>query len=376
MKPPVLAVVSHFTWLHIPYLRALAHHFDVAVAVAGESDYGAVAHAKQSGLSVRSIGTPGQVKDAALRELIDGHSSRLIHLMYSLHEELVLLVRRTAPPAVKLVYECRDPRSTLLIGGALRRSDFLERNALRAVDGHIFVSNALRDYLAARHGMDLSAALIVPNGFAEDSVGGPTEKLSARDGRVHICLGGTASDEADHERNYLEIIRRLVGMGFVVHSHFFKDGENLKVYERLAEELSDYHCHPAVDQLRGTALSETVSRYDIMGVFYERSASRNNDFSATFRVCMPTKAVCGWLLGGIPIVCFAQYRGLVEQIDALGIGFAVERIDECRRLLGDRKAILRATEACLRHRYRFTNEWNASRIRDYFACLSSPHGAG
>jgi hypothetical protein len=106
-------------------------------------------------------------------------------------------------------------------------------------------------------------------------------------------------------------------------------------------------------------------------VFHELSAGRNNE-SATLRVCMPTKAVCGWLLGGIPVVCFAKYRGLVEQINALGIGFAVE----CRRLLGDRVGILRATHACLRHRYRFTNEWNASRVRDYFAGLSSPHRAG
>ena len=84
---------------------------------------------------------------------------------------------------------------------------------------------------------------------------------------------------------------------------------------------------------------------------------------------MPTKAVCGWLLGGLPIVCTPHYRGLTEWIGRFGIGLTVASVDETGGLLGRTEEIERATRACLEHRHLFTNETQATRIDGYFRSL-------
>lgn len=120
-------------------------------------------------------------------------------------------------------------------------------------------------------------------------------------------------------------------------------------------------------------LSELVSRYDLMGVFHELEAQHRNE-AAILAVCLPTKAVCGWLHGGIPTVCFPHYRGVVEWVDVLGIGFVIEDWDDLARIATDRPAIAAATERCLAVRDRFTAEHNAARIREFLDPLLAAKG--
>jgi hypothetical protein len=168
----------------------------------------------------------------------------------------------------------------------------------------------------------------------------------------------------------VEIIRRLVSLGLVVHSHFFgpprfyMGGISLDAYHDLARELDDYHFHPAVRHRQGRLLSELVSRYDLMGVFYELRPT-HRAATANHALCLPTKAVCGWLHGGIPVVCFPHYRGVVEWIEALDIGFVIESWEDLGRIASDRRAIADATERCLACRDIFTAEHNAARIREF-----------
>jgi hypothetical protein len=112
-----------------------------------------------------------------------------------------------------------------------------------------------------------------------------------------------------------------------------------------------------------------------MGVFHELDAPRANE-SRTLAVCMPTKAVCGWLHGGIPVVCFPNYGGIVEQIRALGIGFVADGWPGVERLVGDHHAIAAATTRVLAERDRFTNERNAERIEEFFRRLSAERRVG
>jgi hypothetical protein len=179
---------------------------------------------------------------------------------------------------------------------------------------------------------------------------------------------GTADSSPGGSRWFGDIIRRLVGIGFVVHSHFHEiQGISLVPYRELAAELENYHFHPIVD---GTVLSETISRYDLMGVFHELDTPRQNE-SATLAVCMPTKAVCGWFHGAIPVVCFPHYRGLAEWINEFGIGFVVSGWDELRELRNNQTAIVESTRRCMAVRDIFSNEWNAARIQSFVhGCLA------
>lgn len=363
----MLAVVARFKWTHINYLKALERHFDVLVAWSGEGGEGAPLDGVREGLHGVPIGWAREDGLDAVRgrleRVIADFRPDVVHVMYYNHDDLTVAVREIVGDGAVVVYECRDPQTTL--AGAAPGSKYwdAEAAALRASDGQIFVSEALRSYLEQSHQLDLSgSSLIAPHGFARHTIAPPSRKLSADDGRVHIALVGTADNEPDHGRWYVDIIRRLVSLGLVVHSHFFDlPGMPLTPYRELDAELDDYHHHPTVLHRDGTKLSRLVSRYDLMGVFHELGAAHHNE-SATLALCLPTKAVCGWLHAGIPVVCFPYYRGVVERIEAHDIGFVVDSLDEVAAVAADRAAIAAATERCLAIRDRFTNEHQAARI--------------
>jgi hypothetical protein len=243
----------------------------------------------------------------------------------------------------------------------------IEHAALRAADARIFVSEAVRSYLEESHALDLRAnSLIVPQAYAHRVITPPRPKLSADDGRTHMALVGTASDRREHGRWYGDIIERLVSLGLVVHSHFHElENVLLEPYRDLATRLDDYHFHPAVkDDRRSTRLSSVLSRYDLMGVFHELHAPQNNE-AACLAMCLPCKAVCGWVHGGIPAVCFSHYAGVVEWIRRFGIGFVIEEWEDLVRVTSDRHAIRNATYRCLESRHVFTTEHNAERIHAF-----------
>jgi len=366
----LLAVVSWFKWQHIDYLAALAETFDLTVAWAGEAHQGAVAHAISRGLRLCSLGRAEDdglktVRDR-LSEIVIEYQPDVVHVMYYFHEQLVLLAREVARQKTLIVFECRDPLTTLLAPNLRSMCRRIEELALRASDAQIFVSAALRNYYESLHGLSLAdTSIVIPHAFAQRNAGAVARKLSLDDGKIHLALVGTADPFPDRGRWYGDIIRRLVGIGFVVHSHFHEmEGISLAPYRELDTGLENYHFHPAVSFMDGTLLSETISRYDLLGVFYELEAREKNE-SATLAVCMPAKAACGWFHGAIPVVCFPHYRGLAHWINELGIGFVVAGWDDLRGLRENSAMISKATERCIAVRHMFSNEWNASRIEKF-----------
>jgi hypothetical protein len=371
----VLALVARFKWLHIDYLHALAERVDLRVAYADEGHAGVAIQAAREGLRITAL-APGAARRRALAELISATNPQVIHVLYYHHEELALTARELAPDAV-LIYECRDPRSTLARapGSAAERSA-LERDALQASDGQVFVSGALRTYLERRHVLGLrESSMLVPHGFPLASAAPPQRKLSDDDGQTHIALVGTTSSDPEHSRYHVEIIERLTELGYVVHSHFFEPepepepdlGAN-EIYRALAGRNPRYHYHPTVSPRVGTTLSRLISRYDLMGVFHNLDG-RVHDEADTLAVCLPTKAVCGWFHGALPVVCSRHYGGVVEQIERHGIGFTYEDWDELADLVADRPAIAAATRRALGVRARFTNEWNARELERFMRAL-------
>jgi hypothetical protein len=377
----VLAVVSRFKWSHIDYLHALAGVVDLDVAWSGEGHGGAVARALEEGLPLEPIGRVADDGAEAVRSRlasrVDAFGPDLVHVLYYHHEELVLLAREIIGERAALLVEIRDPLTVLRHAAPSWPEWELERAALEATDAQVLVTRATRDYLDAAHGLDLEpTSLVVPHCFAARNIGPPSERLSARDGRVHLALVGTAADRPNHSRWYVDIIRRLVDHGLVVHSRFFElEGVSLDPYRRLADELHDYHFEPAIPFRWGTLLAEATSQYDLMGIFHELDAEFHNE-APTLAMCLPTKAVSGWLHGGIPSVCSHHYRGIVELAEEHGIGFVADSPEEVAHVAADRDAIERATAATLAVRERFSHEYQAARLASFYRKVLAPAGAG
>lgn len=372
----VLAITTGFYPDHLDYLAVLGQHCDLAIATNGERKPKTVSQAIEEGFSVTRIGSIGfQRMEARLRKLVDNWRPDVVYTLWDSHEEITLMVRRVVGQNAIVIHHCSDPATTLFRMQNVQpghKLASLEKEALEASNGQIFVTNTMRTYLEQTHDLDLSkTSIIVPHARSEHTVCPPSRKLSTDDGRIHIALVGVVVSDSNHSRYYINIIRRLVSYGFVVHSHFH-EGKHLsnQPYRDLAEELIDYHYHPTIPNRVGTELSQTISLYDLMGVFHELEATKGNE-STVLETCMPSKAVCGWVNGGIPVVCFAQYRGVAEFIQEFGMGFLVQRWEDLEAIAADKGAIDRATEACLRERYRFTHEWHAPRVIAFFEQLIS-----
>ena len=361
MPPRVLAVVARYLRWHTDYLRALAAHADLTVAVSGEVEAGSVDVARAEGLRVRSIGTIALAKlRTRLAEIVDECRPDIVHLGWYGHEQLTVLAREVAPQA-RIVFECRDPLTTLLgptVDAPGPQPVDLERAALEVADAHVFVNRSVRDYLAALHGLDLSGAAIVPQGAPARTLAPPSPKLSAG-GRPHVALLGTASTEPATGRCYLPLIPELVGRGLAVHSHFLepRSGAN-DAYRELARALDGYVAHDEASDRDGTAFSRALSQYDLVVIAYDAGVISD----ATLAVVMPMKAAAAWAQGAIPVVTPSAYRGVVEWIDAYGLGFVADSLDDLVAVAHDRAALARATDACLAHRAEFTHEAGAATV--------------
>lgn len=379
-RPRVLVLNTRFKWTHIDYLVPLAKQVDLKVVTTREVHAGAIANARRWGLDMTALDeATGPVWEDAIRGIMREFRPDVIHILYYHHEEQTVAVRRILAagrpdePRPMIVFECRDPLTTMRPPGDVDAAS-LERSALAAADGWIFVSDATRLYYEHLHGIDLSTAMIVPHGYAERTVGPPGPKLSDADGRIHLALVGSAKADPRVGRYYPRIIRRLCQQGIVVHSHFHPNPAADDLHAALAAELPDYHAHAKLNHREQTILSRAMSAYDLMGVFHELDAPVESE-SRTLEVCMPTKAVCGWLLGGIPVVCTPHYRGLVEWIDGYGMGFVIPDVDAIGSLIARRDDIHRATRACLEHRHLLTHETQALRISRFYATLLKGRGA-
>ncbi len=381
-RPRVLAVVRRFKWQHIDLLLALAREVDLHVAWSEEGHAGSIDRGRHAGLRLDALGAPRDPDerdlDGALAALLARVRPDLVHVLYYHHEALALRIRALLGATTPLVFECRDPSTTLLHARPGDPTWRREGAALAAADAWIVVSDALRDYYGRSHGLAAEDVLVVPHAFAASTAGPAVPKLSAADGRLHLALVGTASEDPGGSRWYPGIIRALVAQGVVVHSHFHATSPAMvAVYDRLAAELPDYHAHPTVPFRVGTRLSELTARYDVMGVFHQLEVARSE--AATLAVCLPTKAVSGWFHGAIPVVTTAHYRGITERIERWGIGFVVPSVDALPAPVFHRDALDAASAACRAVRHEFSQETVAGRVAALYRTLlarGGPWGGG
>src|SRR5579875_2808909 len=204
-RPRLLAIVSRFAWIHIDHLVALAEHFETFVAWSGEGGK----RAPLAGLRAGLRGVPiGWIPDlgidsvrARLQKVIATFRPDLVHVMYYNHENLPVLVRELVGDALPIVFECRDPLTTLTNAHPGEPDWEVEREAILASDRQVLISAAQRAYYESAHDLDLSeTSLIIPQAFAATAVVPPSPKLSAIDGRTHIALVGSADAHPDHGR--------------------------------------------------------------------------------------------------------------------------------------------------------------------------------
>lgn len=251
----------------------------------------------------------------------------------------------------------------------------VERRAVSESDGQIFVSQGTKDYHFHRYGFDSSRHLIVPHADgAALTLRKPVSKLSSRDGRIHVVLGGSTSADPNSGRFMGQIVEKFVENNprCVLHSYFVTNKPaDFDFYRALEQRLERryrnkrYFCHKPLPH--GPAWIQELGRYDFCLVLYElwcRDNARERN-----ECHVPVRAATALALCGVPFLATAHSQGLADWVDRDGVGIFFENWSDLQSKLSDAALVRRVCQKAWRTKSRYSHESFAKNVRDFYKTL-------
>jgi glycosyltransferase involved in cell wall biosynthesis len=230
-----------------------------------------------------------------------------------------------------------------------------ERIANEQCSARIHVTEEILEYIWDKYGPKRD--LVFYNYITESMI--PTnfkEKLSHKDGEVHIVYEGTlASFDGDHY-DLKEIFEGIAR--HQLHVHIYAANANLD-YKKLAEENRFIHYHGHLDPRK---LFTEITRYDFGWAGFNDTKNQ-----AHMDVALPNKTM-EYLACGLPTLSF-PHKAQKSFIQKHGIGVVVEDLATLPERLADDNLLQRVRENVLRKRLQFTFERNIGKITDLYKTL-------
>lgn len=227
-----------------------------------------------------------------------------------------------------------------------------ERIANECCDARINVTNELSMYIQKKYG--LKKDVVFYNYTSESMI--PTsfkDKLSKKDGEVHIVYEGTlASIEGDHY-DLREIFNDIASLGMNIHIY---DSHSNKEYKKLddSDELIHYHGH--LDPRR---LLEEMTQYDFGWAGFNVTKNK-----AHIDVALPNKAF-EYISCGLPVLSF-HHEAQKKFIEKHEVGLVFKDLKEMKEKLADKELLANLQKMALEKRYQFTVERNIHKITDLY----------
>lgn len=241
------------------------------------------------------------------------------------------------------------------LGNDVKKQLMNERIANEQCDARIHVSEELCEYVQKKYGskMDLvfynyASIQMLPGSFKE--------KLSKKDGQVHIVYEGTlASFDGDHY-DLTEIFEGIAS--HQLHVHIYAANANLD-YKKLAEKNSFIHYHGHLDPRK---LFEEITRYDFGWAGFNDAKNK-----AHMDVALPNK-IMEYLACGLPTLSF-PHKAQKSFIQKHGVGIVIEDLEMLPDKLSDKNLLEKVQKNVLRKRLQFTFERNIGKIIDLYQTL-------
>jgi len=378
----VLFVVNRCKKNQMQYVRSIASRCSEARALVSYIghrnviDYGLL-EPNEALVSVRVL-QPDAIRENALdlssfrreaRLAVDSMRPDVVHCLYYYHDALTLVVRDVLDelrhPA-ELIYETRDP-------SGIHRPELPEREALRACDGYIFATRAIVDDLFARHLWEPRPHIIIRQSELYADRDAYPAKLSDRDGRTHVGLMGTFSEEPDSGRHYAAYIDAFLSSTRNTVLHVFPhrrasylDSGMDRHGDRLVVHGDDrpYVGNPDPSRRNYTSI---VGQLDFNLVAHV--LGRPKDEARMLRVCNPTKATSPLVLADLPVLCLPHYGGVVDIVEEYGCGYVYRGWRDLDQLLNDRARWPTLIAAARRAARALCHEAQAERIIAFYRAL-------
>ncbi len=302
-----------------------------------------------------------------LRAAIADLNPQVIHVLFYLHDHIVLRVRSVLDDLghrAALIYETRDPT------GVMPR-DLPEREAIEASDGYIFVSEEIYNYFFNRYLIEPRPYLVIRQSEFYARRDELPKKRSDEDGMTHVSLLGTFRGNPENSRHYEEYIQAFLRgtKDTVLHAFSHRPQDYL---DRLETEFEgrciNHNPHgPTMDPRQNWHYTSTIGTFDFNLVAHSLWRPKNS--REMLRYCNPTKATSPLILADLPLICNTHYSGTVEIIEEFGCGHVFRDWSELNQLFQEKHRWASMQEGARAAAKALCHEAQSEKVLDFYRSI-------
>lgn len=212
---------------------------------------------------------------------------------------------------------------------SLSRYALEEKAANERSQGRIYATHGIGSYIQSRYQVNGDNDLVFRNYVSRTSL--PRwfeEKLSAKDGQIHIAYVGCVTSLLKDSHYYLmDIFKQVANHRLHVHIHPTSNliTRSNAAYKALAEKNEFIHCHRHIDRRR---LLKLLTCYDYGWAGLNRARNKRHlDFA------LPNKVI-EYVACGLPVLTF-PHRAIRHFIERNRVGLVGRNVDDLARKLGE-----------------------------------------
>ena len=227
-----------------------------------------------------------------------------------------------------------------------------EKIANEESDGRLYVTEGVGDYIRKRYTVNESD-LVFRNYVSEDMMPWDlTDKLSDKDGAIHIVYAGTITSQIEgHHYDLRGIFREIAKQGFHIHIYAAREDE---AYSLLAEEEDLVHYHGHFD--RKVLMHDELQKYDFGWAGFNDVMNKQH-----LDVALPNKAI-EYIACGLPVLTL-PHKTLSEFVEEHKVGLVINSFDVMKEQLFESNEM---KETVIKKRYEFTIENNINQLIQFY----------
>jgi len=235
-----------------------------------------------------------------------------------------------------------------------------EKIANEESDGRLYVTEGVGEYIRKRYAVNPRPDLVFRNYVSEDMMPQHlTDKLSDKDGEIHIVYAGTITSQIEgHHYDLREIFKEIAEQGFHIHIYATREDE---AYSLLAEKENLIHYHGHFP--RRTLMHDELKKYDFGWAGFNDAMNKEH-----LDVCLPNKAI-EYIACGLPVLTL-PHKTLSMFVEKHKVGLVINSFDDMRGQFSESHEL---KENVLKERYEFTIEGNINRLIQFYTNLVAQH---
>ena len=299
--------------------------------------------------------------DKSISELAERYKPHIIHSHNA--PDFLTVSAINAVDNIPIIHDTHDALTMRMMGyyadddeERIQKYAEEEKIANEESNGRLYVTEGVGDYIRKRYTVDPESELVFRNYVSEDMMPWDlTDKLSDKDGEIHIVYAGTITSQMEgHHYDLRGIFREIVEQGFHIHIYAASDDE---AYSLLAEEVDLIHYHGHFD--RKVLMHDELKKYDFGWAGFNDIKNKEH-----LDVALPNKAI-EYIACGLPVLTL-PHKTLSEFVEEHKVGLVINSFDDMKEQLWESNEL---KEIVIKKRYEFTIENNINQLIQFYTNL-------